>query len=289
MELTGCMRTLNLSIAGKLANVHEARAAGFSVDLFCALEACSNEELSAARSGLVDGFVAQLTGVVEHVNCSWWSHSAGVLDASGHLKHEYLAAHPQYPYRHHPKQMVVDNTLAQAHKLKIVAAMRRDSGRQYDLVWRQRPDYVSTGIGLAAVRRALLVNASDRPSSSAETVLTREVSSMKARPQRTPLFAVPQLCFGDAHTDIEAILTPAAADHYGALFDSASALYRASAGSFGGPEVLLTQHMAPFAYLVRPRWAVFRCSLSCFDSTHPCRQLLTRPMNSSRQTCDSET
>ena len=54
---------------------------------------------------------------------------------------------------------LLHNTLAQAHKLQLVGETRRRLGRTYELVWRQRPDYVSTGLRWADARRALLSSA----------------------------------------------------------------------------------------------------------------------------------
>lgn len=103
IELTGCLRSLNVSSVGKVHNVLQARTAGYAVDLFCALEACSDDEVRHARAGVVDAFSSKLSGDggVEVANCTWWPHSAGVLDSHGKLKPEHWALFPGYPYRKH--------------------------------------------------------------------------------------------------------------------------------------------------------------------------------------------
>ena len=178
VELTGCLRSLNHSTAGKLESLMQAQRDGAHVDLYCALEACNDDEIAAAENGVVDVFVARIRSALGGggagggaggggrrrgggmvVECPWWPYTRGVLGGDGRLRSEYRRAHPEYPYgRHHP-QMRVDNTLAQAHKLQLVGETRRRLGRTYELVWRQRPDYVSTGLRWADARRALLSSA----------------------------------------------------------------------------------------------------------------------------------
>jgi hypothetical protein len=161
------------------------------------LEACSDEEVRHARAGVVDAFSSKLSGDggVEVANCTWWPHSAGVLDSHGKLKPEHWALFPGYPYRKHHENIQVDNTLAQAHKLMVVGEMRRrfshQRGQRYDLVWRQRPDYVSQGVDLESVRaaregrfvapRAQIALAAETEASTTQMVglLTRLLRSLK--------------------------------------------------------------------------------------------------------------
>ena len=271
IELSGCLRSLNLSSDGKRANIRAARAAGFAVDLFCVLEACNDAEVAAARGGAVDAFLEHVRDAVDVVNCTWWSYdaSASVLDARGRLKATHRAAHAgYYPYQRHHPQTRVDNTIAQAHKLEMIGMMRRLSARRYHVVWRQRPDYVSIGAPLVA--------------------LHGELFGGGAAGGRLD-YAVPQACVDHAHTDIEALMSEAAADHYSSLKDSIPGLYNASGRFFHGPEVLLDLHMRLGAtmnagaarkpsyryrgYWVSRDWYLYRCNAECFGVASPCRRL----------------
>ena len=54
---------------------------------------------------------------------------------------------------------------------------------------------------------------------------------------------MPHVCVAGAHTDIEAVLTERAADHYATQLSNAPALYAAANHSFNGPETLIDLHM----------------------------------------------
>ena len=326
IELTGCLRSLNVSSVGKVHNVLQARTAGYAVDLFCALEACSDDEVRHARAGVVDAFSSKLSGDggVEVANCTWWPHSAGVLDSHGKLKPEHWALFPGYPYRKHHENIQVDNTLAQAHKLMVVGEMRRrfshQKGQRYDLVWRQRPDYVSQGVDLESVRDALLaplgrhVRHAAAPLSSTPSSASSAVADAaradglwgtgpagaenvghrgRSEGERSQVqYAVPGICMGGAHTDIEALLTPAAADHYGMQWHHFDALYNASGHLLYGPEVLIDVHMRSsrqhLDYLVMPKWQLYRCSLFCFNMAGLCGDMsgyATRIVPAARLCC----
>ena len=277
LEITGCLRALNVpdAVAAKVQNIRDAQAAGFAVDVFCVLEACSENELDGARNGAVSSFVRQMSialeGVGEVANCSWWPHTAGVLNQNGKLLSQYRPAFPGYPYRHHPF-MNVDNTIAQAHKLNLVGEIRRQfsmrMGRNYDLVWRQRPDWVTTGLIMGQLRDSLL-----HPHRMG-------IEPHSAHALRGD-FAVPQVCISHAITDIEAILTIEAADHYSALYREFSSLYNRSHSHFGGPELLMDLHMRTignrpngFRYMMPDGWHLYRCSEGCFGKSTPCRRMV---------------
>tara|TARA_B100000945_G_scaffold168434_1_gene135099 strand:+ start:47 stop:544 length:498 start_codon:yes stop_codon:yes gene_type:complete len=147
--------------------------------------------------------------------------------------------------------MRVDNTIAQAHKLNVVTHLRRLNKQSYDLIWRQRPDYVSSGLNWRIVRDILLR-------------------------RRTSQYVVPQICVAGAHTDIEAVLTETAADYYGQELLNIPSLYAKNGHSFNGPETLIDMHMrtGKFDYEILRNWYLYRCSTFCFGKTLPCRRML---------------
>lgn len=269
IELTGCVRSLGLTLPHKVAAVAEARAAGFAVDVFCMLQSCTT---GGATNGAHElNMIRNLSAGVEAaggdvVKCSYVSFDEGSLTTSGWLKPLLQAKHPDYPYARWQRtdKRNLDRTVAQAHKWQQVRALRATSGRAYDLVWRQRPDYVSAGIHL------------------------REVASMLLASNATESYAVPGPCVGGAHTDVEAVLTPAAADRWDALFTHIPNMYKAHENqshpvkqTFGkrwwGPEVLVDEHMrgAGLRYTFLPGATLFRCSSHCFGDELPCRQLVS--------------
>ena len=115
-QMSGCLRELNHSMAIKLAGVADARGAGYAVDLFCALEACSEYEVKLADGGLVTRFVEQFratAGSCSFIHCAWWKSSDGILlpaerrisftggrGESSRLKPDFVNAQPGYPYPH---------------------------------------------------------------------------------------------------------------------------------------------------------------------------------------------
>ena len=278
IELSGCLRSLNLTTDARIHGIRHARSAGFAVDLFCVLEACNPmEEQDAQRN--VDAFVAQISeslgsdGKVAH--CMWYPAAQGVLQPGGNdLKRQYRP--PGYPFCHH-RYNKAPNTIAYAHKLHQVSVLRQKfsetSGQRYDLVWRQRPDWVSSGLDMELLRKELLPQ-SDQLAMSARN------------PRAKYAYVVPQSCSAGAHTDAEAVLTTAAADHYDSLHENIPWLYRAMSGWFPGPEILIDAHMRVnprgFRYYVQQGWYMFRCSAECFQFTSkdpPCRREPVTRMN----------
>lgn len=275
IELTGCLRHLDLTTSQKIRNIQAARAAGFAVDTFCVLEACSQNEVDAARSGALSNFVNVLQHTVgQAVNCTLLPQNDSVLGANGKLKPRYRPHGYPYPacrsFRMH-----LDRTVAQAHKLQQVGDMRREfsmrAGRPYDLVWRQRPDYVSKGLDWETIRRRLLCD------------VTRPCASSSAT---SADFVVPQVCVDGAHTDIEAILTPQAADHYDALVDRLPWLYVQGGGYFHNAESCLDAHMRTgtgganhfFRHYVQKGWILYGCAPACFAGlrgSSPCRSVIS--------------
>ena len=276
----------------KLSAVAQARAEGFSVDLYCVLQSCipsstrpvaKGENTSAAdimyaeESAIVQNFSSGIRALGgEVINCSYVTFDGGDLTPNGRLSSAPRLLHPDYPYAAWKRtdSANVDRTIAQANKWRQVAAMRALSGRPYDLVWRQRPDYVSTGLRL------------------------RELASRLLAPSATESYAVPGVCNNGIHGDIEAVLTVGAADHYDALFSHVPALYagrerasdmRLPAATGGrlssrwlGPEVLLDHHMRRHGerYLHLPAVDLYRCSPYCFGTAAPCRKFLASPPTS---------
>lgn len=260
LEISGCLRQLSLTLAAKRAQIMQARSDGFAVDLFCALEACSKQEQIDAQAGMWYNFIASMREAIEPagdvINCTWWprNSSKAILDSRYYLRNELRAELKGYPYPRHAQQMRVDHTIAQAHKLRTVGDMRRFSGRKYDLVWRQRPDYASTGVRLRDARELLL-----------ELSNSKNVHHVG--------YLVPPYCLLGGHTDIEAILTVSAADRLSSQYDYLDALYSESGNYFAGPELILRAHMLPFNYTWLPKWQLFRCATQCFGEEQPCRLL----------------
>ena len=267
IELTGCVRHLELTTAEKVESIRAARAAGFSVDLFCVLEACSQQERDAVNNGSLGNFVSAVRHKLAAVaNCTLISQNDSVLGVKGKLKPRYTPK--GYPYCHFSR-ISVDRMVAQARKLRQVGGMRRDFsrqvGHQYDLVWRQRPDWVSRGLDWDGVRRSLLCDGRPCTSSSAESAD----------------FVVPQVCIDGAHTDIEAILTPQAADHYDSLVDRIPSLYREAGFYLHNPESCMDAHMRTgarrFRHYVQKGWVLYGCSPECFRMQGPeaCRSVIS--------------
>ena len=268
IELTGCVRHLELTTAAKVESILAARAAGFSVDLFCVLEECSQHESDAVNNGSLSNFMSAVRHIKLAVaNCTLVSQSDSVIGAKGKLKPRYTPK--GYPYCHFSR-VSVDHMIAQARKLQQVGGMRRDFSRQlghrYDLVWRQRPDWVSRGLDWNSVRRLLLCDG------------TRQCHSSSAEGAD---FAVPQVCVDGAHTDIEAILTPEAADHYDSLVDRIPSLYREAGHYMHNPESCLDAHMRTgarrFRHYVQNGWILYGCSPECFHTpgSAACRSVIS--------------
>ena len=286
IELTGCVRSLALATPHKLAAVSDARAEGFSVDLYCALQSCivnATADVYETERQAVWNFSAGVRAAGgEVINCSYSTFSEGDLSGHGRLTPSLRALHPDYPYERWKRVDMgnLDRTMAQANKWRQVALMRAQAGRTYDLIWRQRPDYVSTGTRL------------------------RELAGQLTARGASAAYAVPGICNGPQvhvhgpygvasgiHGDIEAVLTPKAADYYDNLFSHVPTLYKGGSSTRGsalatpsgdtlvsrwpGPEVLLDQHMrrGGFRYIYSREVRLYRCSPYCFGAAAPCRML----------------
>jgi hypothetical protein len=206
IEIAGCIRDFDLAIPAKLATLSAARALRYHVDVFCALEACSEAELDTASAHVKrfeEAVRANASGGAL-VQCDWWPHTNGILDARGRLKSEHVEAHkPGYPYSRHHRQMQIDNTIAQAHKLDVVGTMRRRTGRRYALVWRMRPDFVLTSAGLS-LRTAHALILGDEPADEPIPGISGSAREHFGASGGVD-YVVPNLCTNNgAHTDIEA-------------------------------------------------------------------------------------
>lgn len=261
-ELSGCVRSLNISLAAKRENWRAARRFGYRIDLFCVLESCGPAADDVIERRMVDNFIHAFRRASsandEVVNCTLWPRGTGILDAAGHLRSEYRMTHPDFPYFRRSgfgkNPAFVGHVLANMYKHKVQSQLHRESGRVYDVVWRTRPDFVSTGFE----------------------------SALRAMPTAHDVYFVTQHCFvastpnkshieAHGHTDIELLLTGSAALHHGQLFDETAKLY-ANGWSFA-PEVLLTQHMHEGRFKSQVLWnaELFRCSSHCFGLETPCR------------------
>ena len=282
VELSGCMRTMGLAAEGKIHAIRKARAAGFAIDVFCKLEACSepNREPDSAEvlNGIVANFIERVSPHLGNdgkvVECSWYPFNGteGLHDGTGRLQHQYRTQ--EFGYLHgapicHFLGMSLDNVIAQARKLWLVGRMRQQFaarvGQQYDLVWRQRPDWVSTGLDFHVLRGLLLGEGM--------------AATFPASPRAD--FVLPQLCASEnkAHTDIEAILTTEAADHYDEVINNMTWLWDAIGGYYSGPEVVLDLHMRRFRHYVQHGWQLYRCDAECFTAQEPCRRATPTPMD----------
>jgi hypothetical protein len=258
-EMSGCIRSLNLTMESKLAAVRLLRAAGWRVDLFCALEACGDSlgrGANDAEGQLVDTFASRFRAPGEPavVDCRWWRHGQppSVLYMNQTLRAEYRAEHPAWPYPRHGKGLAVMNTLEQFHKFAVVREMRAAAeekhGHRYAYIWRNRPDFVSLNL-----TNSLL-------------------SGPRGHAAESTTVVVPA-CSGGAHTDIEALVPTAAgaAEHYASIFNATPALYRS--GLPLSAEQFMDVHMVRggFRYEVAPGATLYRCATECFGATRPCR------------------
>ena len=259
IELSGCLRSLNTTMPYKLAAVMEARAAGLHVDLFCALEACNNVELEMGRAGVVDEFSSRFREAAGRaaINCTWWPYTEGMMKTTDEPRESVRAQLPGYPYHYKLGVRKMNNILAQAYKFQVVGDMRRRTGHYYHFVWRQRPDFVSTGL-----------NFSDQA-----------IASIGGRPGANPAahYMLPSICAQWAHTDIEALLSADAADHYDAQFSHVPSLplNDIKGPSLPGPERSISLHMYNhgWQHVLQKQWQLFRCNAGCFGADAPCRLL----------------
>ena len=260
-----------MSTAGKVAT-HAARAAGFEVEIYCALEACNDAEVASRWRGAAERLQrAHAEAGACRVDCDWFPHAAGLLDERGRLKETEQAPRlPLPPLPHTDRRRQRPRPGAQARNRGRDATVPAGGNAS---VWRQRPDYVSTGYRLPELRDALL---------DLELPQVRSLPSSPWPVAGRPYdYAVPQACVDGAHTDIEALLTEPAADHYSAQLAHLPSLYNATGRYFRSPEVMLDLHMRSslrrFRYLLHPGWLLFRCSPLCFGAAQPCRRLGPSP------------
>ena len=264
-EVSGCVRSLNTSMFGKLANIRRAKQLGWNVDVYCVLEACGPHEDARTEADSVATFVREVAEELHNdtdavVNCTYWPHGSAhsLVDGRGRLSAIHRAAYPSYPYKRRGPDAVITHALSAFHKLRALSAMRRHAGRPYSLVWRNRPDFVSTGL--------------EPPSRTRHRPTWPDGGA----------YLVPKYCIGPmlssdtvgltgSHTDIEAILTVPAAERYASLIEHIETMY--TAGWPFAPEQLLDEHMRSggFRYAVAQHSALYRCSEFCFGSQAPCR------------------
>ena len=192
-QLSGCLRDLAHTTPFRVEALTGAVEAGFAVDLFCALEECSESKPETAEH--VRRFVRAFVGAARQggcvrVECAWWGADDGVLERTSLprsqswklqlLKPEYRAAHPDYPYAMHlcrrGVQCSVDNTLSQAHKLAVVGSLREAAALKYALVWRTRPDFYTTGHRWALIRKTVRVWSSQQDGGRTHGFLARAPS-----------------------------------------------------------------------------------------------------------------
>jgi len=241
-ELSGCLRNLETTGPLKLAAIESARKAGLAVDLYCAMEACSsigvdgNGTLLYAED-VVTEFVKSFSkgDPCSSVHCTWWAAGSGALQAAGtdRLKPEHRRFHPAYPYSSSPcnvhKMCSVDATLSMAFQLNVVGGLREQSGIEYLLAWRNRPDFYTTGHNwskIAEVIKSLRANIQQQ-----QKIM---IASTTDKHQR--------------YDDVEGLLPIAAASHYDRVWFSYSSLYSDKLMPFH-PEHMLHAHMQQSGFL----------------------------------------
>ena len=245
-EITGCLRTLNVSLRVKLDLLAAARAAaGFErIDLYCALEACDGESDEQSVM-IVDALVSGVRAVepCAAVRCHWWPSAAGILlknqiaspNRTERLKPEYRADHPQYPYPNHNPETSVDHTLSMCFKLAIVGQLRHRSRMRYDLVWRTRTDFYVSNVSWPLLRTLVARHrAATLPSPSA---------SQTPAPKYLPWFIIPtvHVRYYQMMTDVEAFLSEPAAARYDSWWWKIPLLY--ASGVVFHPEAMLNALM----------------------------------------------
>jgi len=259
-EISGCVRSLNVTAPGKLLNILQAQAIGWHVDLYCVLETChESEERNAGAQ--VEDFINRfhsLTGSSAFSNCTWWSRGQSILNSTtGKLKHEYRSEHPSYPYANRFPTTSVDHALSQFYKLRVLREMRSLKGPQYyDVVWRSRPDFISHGLNLSEFAFR----------DSHQYIVPRScVYNPRAKRSLGQRLV--------SHTDIEAILPLRAAEHYSRMYDAIASLYKRKPSVFW-PEFMLSKHMrlGGFSYQVAEKMILYRCSKFCFGPLTPCKR-----------------
>ena len=200
VELSGCIgMDFAATMPNKIKTAHDARAAGWRLDLFCALEACSDAQ-AAAADGLLAEFTASLPATV--ANCTWWPQARGILGTNNTLRQPWRSFHHFYPYdvgnlKHThmassglKKHRGSEATLSMMHKFSVLKQMRVQRPR-YDAVWRTRPDTVVKGISWSLARSVI----------------------------GTSYYMVgPDGWVFGSHTDLDVVLSSAAADRWGDIF-----------------------------------------------------------------------
>ena len=248
--ITGCIRTLALTLVGRVAHVREAHAAGWRVDVYCVIEACTHEERTFAENGGFSRFVHNLSRALwadDFIQCDLWNGSiTPAFDTPA-----FRAHHPKYPYTSHHPAFHQTHSWSMYHKFSLANTMMAMSGRTYSLVWRTRTDVVSTGVHLHSHNLGMY-----------EYVVP-------------PVYNFPTPWGGTLHTDMEALLSPKAARHYSAVLDAVPFLY--ARGVSLGAETLLSAHMAygNFTPITEMRMNLYVCFLACaLKRTHAdaCRQ-----------------
>ena len=254
-EITGCLRTLNVSLRVKLDLLAAARAAaGFErIDLYCALEACDGES-DEQSVRMVNALVSGVRAVepCAAVRCHWWPSAAGILlknqlaspNRTERLKPEYRADHPQYPYPNHNPETSVDHTLSMCFKLAIVGQLRNRSRMRYDLVWRTRTDFYVVDVSWPLLRTLV----ARQPPSASQT----------PAPKYLPWFIIPTVHRYVSMTDVEAFLSEPAAARYDSWWWKIPSLY--ASGVVFHPETMLNALLhAGLARFHDSKLKVIRC------------------------------
>jgi hypothetical protein len=273
-EITGCLRTLNLSLRVKLDLLAAARTAvGFErIDLYCALEACDGES-DEHSVRIVDALVSGVRAVepCAAIQCHWWPSAAGILlknqlaspNRTERLKPEYRADHPHYPYSNHNPETSVDHTLSMCFKLAIVGQLRNRSRMRYDLVWRTRTDFYVVNVSWPLLRTLVARHrpATLPPPSHRAATLPPPSASQTPAPKYLPWFLTPtvdeRLQWFHQMTDVEAFLSEPAAARYDSWWWKIPSLY--ASGVVFHPETMLTALMhADLARFHDPQMKVVR-------------------------------
>ena len=135
MEISGCMRHLDMYHEAKARQVHAAVASGLRVSIFCYLEACNDEQVARAQAGAILRFERALQSAgAELCNCSWvpWT------DQPWKRAKDLLAN----PNSSHPLLLKLQRV--QQLRLEYEAKQVQHVRHRHDFVWRTRPDWEST-------------------------------------------------------------------------------------------------------------------------------------------------
>lgn len=227
-EVTGCLRNISASTSFKVQNVADLVQNGWHVDLYCVLEACSEAESELAKKGAVREFGEALVkaGAILQ-NCTFSNNTM--------IDHLHTADIQERRSTFTTKICRVERRmLSMLHKWFFAQQLRLSSGKSYDFVWRNRPDFVATFD--PSKRGALWTTMRDRAGFTLDGLHQNGAYYMGAALQDllheqgnvtfgTASYLVPATsvcpCGGGHPTDMEAILPVAngAAAHYSNAFN----------------------------------------------------------------------